>query len=416
MTRLCIMENAGRQYKCIQIRAIALRSPTMPHQESDRMAQVQTPMIPVVGEWVAQHPGTISLGQGIVHYPAPAAAHKAALLAMENSQRVDRYTLVCGIDELLEQVEQKVRAENGIDTEAQSCVVTAGSNMGFLNAIMAVADVNDEVILLSPYYFNHEMAIEMAGCRAVIVQTDSEYQVDLPAIEAAMTSRTRAVVTVSPGNPTGALFPRESLMAVNELCRARGIYHISDEAYEYFIYGGKQYFSPGSLPHSAPYTISLFTLSKAYGMAGWRIGYMTIPKHLEVAVKKAQDTNLVCPPVITQFAAAAAMKEGAAWCAQQITGFEHVRDLVLNELSKLGERCEVPTPHGAFYALIKLNTNKSDMEIVELLIREYGIAVMPGCTFGITDGCSLRLAFGALDAETVAEGVGRLTHGLTNIL
>ena len=116
-------------------------------------------------------------------------------------------------------------------------MVTAGGNMAFVHAVLAITGPDDEVILPVPFYFNHEMAIQMAGCRVVPVATDSRYQLDVDAIRAAMTPRTRAVVTISPNNPTGAVFPERALRDVNTLCRDRGIYHISDEAYEYFTYG-----------------------------------------------------------------------------------------------------------------------------------------------------------------------------------
>ncbi len=378
-------------------------------------------MIPVVGEWIAACPGTISLGQGIVHYGPPTEIQNAVVQAMQSGPRVDRYCLVRGIDELLLEIEQKLKTDNQIDAMDSALVVTAGSNMGFQNAVLAIADVDDEIILLSPFYFNHDMAIDVAACRTVVVPTDDNYQIDLRAIESAITPKTKAIVTVSPSNPTGVVYSRESLTALNQLCRNRGIYHISDEAYEYFVYSGQEHFSPGSLPDSADHTISLFSLSKAYGMAGWRTAYMVIPKHLETAVKKIQDTNLVCPPVLNQFAAATALRAGKSWCMQQTGGFKEVRDLVLSKLSSLGDRCEVPHPDGAFYVLAKLTTDKTDMEIVERLIREFGIAVMPGSTFGVTEhdvpqGCSIRIAYGALNRDSVAEGMGRLVQGLDSLL
>ena len=383
---------------------------------SRRMANVQTPMIPVVGEWIAAHPGTISLGQGIVHYDPPATVGDAVADAAKSQQRVHRYGLVRGISDFLDQARQKVSRENGIDMRGRCIVTTAGSNMGFLNAVLAIGDVGDEIILLSPFYFNHDMAIEMAGCKTVVVATDSDYQIDLAALESAITPRTRAVVTVSPNNPTGAVYPADTLASVSELTRRRGVYHISDEAYENFIYSTAPHFSPASQPRTSQHTISLYSLSKAYGMAGWRTGYMVIPDHLETAVKKVQDTNLVCPPIISQIAGAAALAAGSAWCNKQVAGFRQVRDNVLEEIHKLGDRCRVPQPDGAFYALVKVDTTKQDLELVESLIREYGVAVMPGSTFGVTGGCSLRIAFGALDAETVAEGMGRLTRGLKKLI
>ncbi|MCA9213999.1 MAG: pyridoxal phosphate-dependent aminotransferase [Planctomycetales bacterium] len=381
-----------------------------------RMDRVQTPMIPVVGEWTSQHPGTISLGQGVVHYAAPSQVHTEIANVATNEPRIDRYALVRGIDELLEQIDRKVERENGARLDESTSVVTAGSNMGFMNAVLAIADVDEEIILLSPYYFNHEMAIDIAGCKPIIVSTDDQYQIDLDCLVAAITDRTRAIVTVSPSNPTGVVYSREALIAVNDLCKQRGIYHISDEAYEYFLYDGTEHFSPGSLPNASAHTISLYTLSKAYGMAGWRVGYMTIPNHLLTSVKKIQDTNLVCPPIMNQFAATKALQMGRDWCMQQIAEFASVRDIVVDEFAKLGDRCIVPRPSGAFYALIKLRTDKTDMELVESLIRDFGIAVLPGCTFGVHDPCSIRIAYGALAKDTVAEGMGRLVRGLTKLL
>src|SRR5205807_6713610 len=226
-----------------------------------------------------------------------------------------------------------------------------GSAMAFLNAVLATADPGDEILILSPFYFNHEMAIDIAGCRAVVAPTDENYQPNLPAIESAITARTRAIVTISPNNPTGAVYSKSTLTSINALCRRRGIYHIADEAYEYFTYGDATHFSPPSIPGSEDYTMGLYSLSKAYGMAGWRIGYMVIPAHLEESIKKIQDTNLICPPILNQLAATAALSAGRAWCQTQIGSFSSVRDLVLSELQRLGDRIFVPTPGGAFYAL-----------------------------------------------------------------
>src|SRR5436190_1116919 len=240
-------------------------------RESRRMTAVQTPIIPIVGDLVRSTPGTISLGQGMVAYGPPREAIDA-LAGVGDDLRTHQYGAVEGTAALREALADKLRAENGIAVDDSTrVVVTAGGNMAFFNAVLAVADVGDEVILQTPYYFNHEMAIGMAGCKAVLVETDADYQLRIDAIEKAITPRTRAVVTVSPNNPTGAVYPEKALREVNELCRARGIWHVHDEAYEYFTYGAGRPFSPSSIPGSAGHTISLYSFSKAYGFAGWRI-------------------------------------------------------------------------------------------------------------------------------------------------
>jgi aspartate/methionine/tyrosine aminotransferase len=284
-----------------------------------------------------------------------------------------------------------------------------------MNAVLAIADPGDELILPTPYYFNHEMAITMADCRATLVPTDENYQLRPDLIASAITDRTRAVVTVSPNNPTGAVYSESSLREVNEICRARGVYHINDEAYEYFTHGGAKHFSPGSIEGSGEHTISLYSLSKAYGFASWRVGWMVVPEHLFEAVNKIQDTILICPPVVSQFAAAGAMRVGAGYCRAQVEGLASVREMVRDELAALDDCLVVPPADGAFYFFLKLDTEMKPLPLVERLVKEYGVAAIPGSAFGMDNGCYLRVAYGALKPETVAEGVGRLIRGIRNI-
>jgi aspartate/methionine/tyrosine aminotransferase len=385
-------------------------------RESRRLQAVQPPVIPVVGELIRNHPGTISLGQGVVYYgpPARAVENLAAFLADANNHK---YQAVQGVAPLVALLAEKLRAENGINVGAGGqVVVTAGGNMAFVNALLAIADPGDEVILQLPYYFNHEMAITMSDCRATLVPTDENYQLRPDAIRRAVTDRTRAVVTVSPNNPTGAVYSEAALREVNQLCRERGVYHISDEAYEYFTYGAARHFSPGSIEGSAGHTISLFSLSKAYGFASWRIGYMVAPDHLMTAIKKIQDTILICPPVVSQYAAAGALEVGAGYCREKLGPLAEVRELVLNELDRIRHLCLAPPADGAFYFLLKLDTALRPMQVIERLVREHGVAAIPGTAFGMEEGCYLRVAYGALQKETVAEGVGRLVRGIKAIL
>ncbi len=324
---------------------------------------------------------------------------------------------MAGLPALRERIAAKLAAENGIDVARGSRVmVTAGGNMAFMHAVMATTSPGDEVILPVPFYFNHEMAIEMAGCRAVCVPTDDRYQLRVEAIASAVTDRTRAIVTISPNNPSGAVLGERDLRAVNALCRERGIYHFSDEAYEYFTYGGVRHVSPGAFPDAVGHTVSLYSLSKAYGFAGWRIGYMVYPEHLDAAMMKSQDTILICPTVASQLAAIAALETGRAYCEPHVRALAEVREIVISQLASLAPLAHVPAADGAFYCLLKVSTALDALTIAERLIREHLVAVIPGTAFGMTDGCYLRVAYGALQKETVAEGIGRLVHGLRTML
>ncbi|MEO1342168.1 MAG: pyridoxal phosphate-dependent aminotransferase [Cyanobacteria bacterium J06635_13] len=381
---------------------------------NSRMNRVQLPLIPVVSELIRSNPGTISLGQGVVNYPPPPQAI-ASLQTFLSQPSNHLYQAVTGIEPLVTAIAQKLLEDNQIKIAAQnSIVVTAGSNMAFLNAILAITEAGDEIILNTPYYFNHEMAITMANCRPVSVKTDHNYQLDLNAIAQAITSKTKAIVTISPNNPTGVVYSRADLQAVNDLCRDRGIYHISDEAYEYFTYDGVKHTSPGSFENSSSHTISLFSLSKAYGFASWRIGYMVIPQHLTLAVKKVQDTNVICPPVVSQYAALGALTAGKSYC-QQYTQIAQVRRVVVEQLNSISHICAIAPAAGAFYFFLKVNTNLDDLELVKQLIEQYRVAVIPGSTFGMQDGCYLRVAYGSLLLDTAQQGIERLTRGLKDI-
>jgi len=191
-------------------------------KSASRMDAIQAPIIAVIGDLIRQTPGTISLGQGVVHYGPPPGALKAAADAVSSSSTHD-YQAASGQPALLGVIAQKLQRDNGIDlARGIRTMVTAGGNMAFVHAMLAVTGPDDEVILPVPFYFNHEMAIQMASCRVVPVATDAGYQLNVDAIRAAMTPRTRAVVTVSPNNPTGAVFTERALHDVNTLCRERG--------------------------------------------------------------------------------------------------------------------------------------------------------------------------------------------------
>jgi len=217
--------------------------------ETKRMALVKQPIIQVINELIKNNQGTISLGQGMVYYGPP----KDALHSLINeNDKLSNYAAVHGINELREIFAHKLLAENHINTPKSLTylAVTAGANMGFFNVLLAIADIGDEVIILSPYYFNYEMAIRIAGAVPVIAKTDNNWQPDIENIKKHITTKTKAIVTISPNNPTGAVYSKSILTEINLLCRENNIYHISDEAYEYFVYNDVMHFSPASIPES----------------------------------------------------------------------------------------------------------------------------------------------------------------------
>jgi len=378
-----------------------------------RMEGVDTPIIPTIAAFVRNNPGTISLGQGVVNYGPPPQAI-AALPSLMGDGSLHKYLGVSGHPGFIEAIHNKLAQENQIKLGTDAMVmVTAGSNMAFLNSVLAVADPGDEFILPMPFYFNQEMAIRMCGCIPVPVPTHADWSLDVAAMAAAITPRTRAILTVSPNNPTGAVYSEASLRAVNALCAQHGLYHFSDEAYEYFTYEGTKHFSPASIPGAMKHTLSFYSMSKNYGMASWRVGYVVFPANLFDAMNKVQDTNLICAPMPSQLLALEAIKLGRNWVEPKVKALSEVRQTVYKTLEGLGDLVQFPQTQGAFYVLMKLPGLAQGIQAIEfnrVMTEKFKVASIPGFAFGLTNTQEAnyqRLSYGALEAASVAEGVQR---------
>ena len=385
-----------------------------PPAAAHRLEQVQQPVIPVMGELIRQTPGTLSLGQGMVSWAPPAQVHQAVAAALrQGDPGLDRYGPVTGSEALREALGVWLQREQGLDLAESAVLITAGSNMAFNAVVQVLCDPGDELILPVPYYFNHEMAIRLAGGTPVPVEAG--VVPDPEQLAAAITPRTRAIVTISPNNPRGAVFPRHVLEAINRLCAERGLLHISDEAYALFSYGGEPVWSPGSGTGSGSHTITLGSLSKSHGMAGWRIGWAVVPQQLMADLAKVQDTILIHPPQLNQQAALGALAAGAEWCRGHIQKLATRRQQVLDALTQPAAPWRLlAQPDGAFYALLQLESSFSSDQAMEHLIRLHRVALVSGSSFGLA-GCCLRLSYGMLGSEQLSEALERLVIGLWSL-
>jgi len=375
---------------------------------SQRVRSLSPPWIHHFNREVPPPRGTISLGQGVPFFPTP----KEVLTAARNVEDGARYSPDPGLPELRKACAQKVRRENGINASADNIVVTAGANQGFVNALMAIADVGDEVVMVSPYYFNHEMAVRMAGCVPRFVEVGDDFVPYPDQVKKALSPKTRAVITISPNNPTGTIYPKEVLGEINELCGDRGIWHISDEPYEYFLFEGEKHVSPGSLPGAAEHTISLFSFSKSFSMAGWRVGFMVIPDSISEAVMKVQDTLVVCAPVPSQRGALAALKLGPSHLERYSKDMELSRKIILEGLEDM-DPVDLPhVPKGAYYLFPRIRTRKSSWEVAKRLVEEHRVQTIPGTAFGRDWPCHIRLSFGNVSQEDAREAIRRIKDGL----
>ena len=382
------------------------------------MAAVEDAVIPQVNALVREYPDTISLGQGVVYYPPPPGVAQAVQRVMSD-KAYHLYGPVAGLDEMKTALQDKLKTRNNIVLDdklnnEQCLFVTAGANMAFNAVVLALCDPGDEIIVLAPYYFNHKMTIEMCNCKTVIVNTDENYKPIIESIAAAITPRSKAVVSISPNNPSGRIYSAQTLTAINALCAENRIYHISDEAYEDFVDEEHPHFSPASLADSAAHTISMFSFSKSYGLASWRVGYMVVPSNLESAISKVQDNILICPPTVSQFAALECLKAGSSYINERMQQINANRELCRRMLGELADKGLINPPHieGALYAFIALRHGNCDFATITKLITDFGVAVIPGSAFSPRHKHCIRISYGALTTEQLAVGLERLAEGL----
>lgn len=325
---------------------------------------------------------------------------------------VHTYGPDAGIPELREAVAGKFRRENGRRIDPGQVMITAGANQAFINAMITIAGAGDEVILLTPYYFNHEMALRMLGIVPRFVNTDDEYQPKVEANAQAINDRTRAVVTISPNNPTGAVYSKKDLKKINNLCREHDIMHISDETYEYFTFNNGSHYTPG--PPDGVNTITLHSFSKAYGMAGWRVGYMTYPSEMHEELLKVQDTVIICPSTASQLLALECLKIGKAYAGGYLKEMSASRQIMIDYLDTMGDQVHIPATSGSYYLYPQISTRLTGMEFTLKLITEFDVGVVPGEPFGSDDACYVRLSYGNVDPEKAEEGMKRFTRGVVS--
>jgi aspartate/methionine/tyrosine aminotransferase len=352
----------------------------------------------------------VDLGQGVPFYGPPKEAILAATGVLDKELGF-RYSPDAGIVSLREAIVEKLASENGAEVDSgKNIMVTAGANQAFANTILCITRPGDHVLVLSPYYFNHVMAIQLAGCKPVIIDTDGDYQPLVECIGEKITKRAKAVVLVSPNNPTGAVYSRDAIKEVGALCAENNLYLITDETYEHFVYDDTEFVSALALDRGVQHTISLFSFSKSYGMSGYRIGYAVFPASIYDEMLKVQDTLTICAPSVLQVAAEAAMKLGAAYPKQFIPRIEKVRRVFIERLGRLGS-AEMPITKGSYYFLLRLRTRKSDWGIAKRLIEKHGVITIPGEVFG-TRYPALRVAYANVDEGMAEKGISRLEKGL----
>ncbi|KAI7736417.1 hypothetical protein M8C21_016090 [Ambrosia artemisiifolia] len=381
---------------------------------SRRAMDTDSPVMVQIQELLKGVKGAVSLAQGVVYWQPPKSAlEKVRELVWEPS--VSRYGADEGLPELREALTKKLLEENKLCKS--SVMVTAGANQAFVNIVLALCDAGDSVVMFAPYYFNSYMSFQMTGVTDILVGPGDPdtLQPDADWLEKTLRESKptpKLVTIVNPGNPSGTYIPEPLLKKISDICKNAGCWLVVDNTYEYFMYDG--------LKHScieANHIVNIFSFSKAYGMMGWRVGYIAFPSEVEGIAQqllKIQDNIPICASLISQRLALHAMEAGKQWVTDQVKDLVKNRELLADALSPLGKDA-VKGGEGAIYLWAKLPEKfVDDFKVVRWLANKHGVVLVPGSSCGGPG--YVRISFGGLVEKDCRFAAERLKRGLEELV
>jgi len=382
---------------------------------SSRMSATDVPCIVQMQQMLRGKSDVLSLAQGIVHWSPPElalAAGRAAVMEGDTSL----YGADDGILPLREALKAKLRTENALTNS--EVMVTAGAKQAYTNVVLTLMDAGDASCLFRPYYFNHLMALQMTGSAKQLVLPPSlpDLQPDVSALRRELEGRAassdpqlKMVTLVNPGNPSGVMIPRATLEEASALCASHGVWLVIDNTYEHFAYAE----GPAHECIEGDHILNVFSFSKAYGMMGWRVGYVAFPPRLGPELFKVQDTIAICPTIASQKLAIGALSAGRGWVTDHVTRLAEQKSLVLDALKPLGPGA-VQGGSGAIYLFCKLPAGvEDDMAAVRYLVDTHGVCLIPGSACGMPG--HVRVCYANLPLEKTREAAKRLRAGLEAI-
>jgi aspartate/methionine/tyrosine aminotransferase len=360
--------------------------------------------------------GAVNLAQGFPDFPAPAEIKQAAKRAIETD--VNQYAITWGAKNLRNAIARQMGVWQGITVDPEKEItVCCGSTEAMISTLLAVCNVGDEVVIFEPFYENYGPDSVLSGARPRFVKlhppadTGGEWTFDEKQLRAAFDRHTKAIILNTPNNPTGKVFTRAELELIRDLCVEFDVLAITDEIYEHILYDGTEHISMASLEGMRERTVTINGMSKTYSVTGWRVGWAVGPEKITNAIRKVHDFLTVGAPAPLQEAGAAALSLPEEYYAKLAENYRVRRDHLIPALQAAGFRCF--PPRGAYYVMTDISAFgfDNDVAFVRYLVKEIGVAGVPGSSFyrdPIDGARQVRFAF-CKKIETLDAAAQRLS-------
>jgi aminotransferase len=362
--------------------------------------------------------GAVNLAQGFPDFAAPAEIKQAARTAIDGD--VNQYAITWGAKNLRNAIACQMGVWQGLAVDPEKEItVCCGSTEAMISTLLAVCNAGDEIVIFEPFYENYGPDSVLSGARPRFVKLrppegdGGEWTFDEKELRSAFDKQTKAIILNTPNNPTGKVFTRAELELIRDLCVEFDVLAITDEIYEHILYDGTDHISMASLEGMRERTVTINGMSKTYSVTGWRVGWAVAPEKITNAIRKVHDFLTVGAPAPLQEAGAAALSLPADYYARLAEGYRVRRDHLMPALEAAGFRCF--RPRGAYYVMTDISAFgfEEDVEFTKYLVKEIGVAAVPGSSFyrDPRDGArQVRFAFckrlETLDAA--AEKLGKL--------
>lgn len=361
----------------------------------------------------------INFGVGEPDFNTPEHICRAAKDALDKGYT--RYVAAAGLPALKKAIVKKLKTDNNLEYEPSQIIVSNGAKHSIFNAIFAVINPGDEVLMAKPYWLTYPEVVKSCGGipEYIYAKPRHGYKITAAQLENAITPRTKMFIFNSPCNPTGAVYTEEEIRAIADVCVEHNIVVLADEIYEKLIYGGETHFSIAQCsPEMKDLTIVVNGVSKSYAMTGWRLGYLACPENVAKAIASFQSHSTSNVNTMTQYAAVAALEGDVKPMENMIAAFGERRKLMLEKLEEMKSlNLDYVKPDGAFYVMLlcdKLYGKRykgmkihGSMDVADMLLTHKQIALTPGVCFGDDD--AVRLSY-ALSAEDMLEGLEKIAE------